>query len=263
MLHAEPVLAVRSVVETVSYWHDVLGFSERWTWGEPPRHGGVSCGGVSVQFSEDAQRARCPQTVWIRVRELEGLYATHLSKGVPIVAPLEDRGWGFAEYRIREINGHELRFAAPAAPRGPRPDAVRPVRVIDRLPTLSEYQALLSAVGGAPPADPAVVQRMLAAVGHGVVAEDVQTGAAIGTALVLTDGASVYYVKDVMVHPSWQRQRVGSAMMRALTDWIEANAPEHALATLVAGEHLASFYRQFGFSSAYAMIKPIGDTTGR
>jgi len=33
ILHAEPVLAVRDILETVLYWHDVLGFPGKWTWG--------------------------------------------------------------------------------------------------------------------------------------------------------------------------------------------------------------------------------------
>lgn len=49
--HAEPVLAVRNVAETVTYWHEVLGFPGKWTWGNPPNHGGVSRGtGRSCNF---------------------------------------------------------------------------------------------------------------------------------------------------------------------------------------------------------------------
>jgi GNAT superfamily N-acetyltransferase len=262
LLHVEPILAVHSVSETVSYWHEVLGFPGHWTWGEPPRHGGVSWGGVFVQFSGDPSPAGA-QTVWIRVRQIERLYADHQHKRVPIVSPLEDKPWGFAEYTVAELNGHRLRFAAPVSDRRPRASFPESARLVARAPTPSEYRALLSAVGGTLPEDPAVVQTMLQAVAHAVVAEEVQTGAAVGCALVLSDSASFYYVKDVMVHPAWQGQRVGTAMMRAVTDWIEANAPKQALAALIAGEHLASFYRQFGFSSAFAMIKPIGDTRGR
>lgn len=40
--HAEPVLAVRDINETITYWQDVLGFPTKWTWGEPPAHGAVS-----------------------------------------------------------------------------------------------------------------------------------------------------------------------------------------------------------------------------
>lgn len=32
--HAEPVLAVKDISETISYWQDVLGFPAKWTWGD-------------------------------------------------------------------------------------------------------------------------------------------------------------------------------------------------------------------------------------
>jgi len=55
--HVEPILAVKDVTETVMYWHDVLGFPDKWTWGEPPNHGGVSWNGVFIQFSQDPNLA--------------------------------------------------------------------------------------------------------------------------------------------------------------------------------------------------------------
>ena len=35
-------LQLPDVLETVQYWHHVLGFPNKWTWGEPPYHGGVT-----------------------------------------------------------------------------------------------------------------------------------------------------------------------------------------------------------------------------
>ena len=55
--HVEPVLAVKDVTETVEYWHKVLGFPNKWTWGEPPNHGGVAWQGVFVQFSQQPSLA--------------------------------------------------------------------------------------------------------------------------------------------------------------------------------------------------------------
>jgi GNAT superfamily N-acetyltransferase/uncharacterized glyoxalase superfamily protein PhnB len=263
LLHVEPILAVHNVSETVAYWHEVLGFPGHWTWGEPPSHGGVSWGGVFVQFTQDPELAGRAQSVWIRVRQIEALYEAHQHRGVPIVAPLEAKPWGFVEYTLRELNGHRLRFAAPTSDLQRRGSFPESVRLVERVPTPSEYRALLLAVGGAPPEDAAILEAALAAVGHGVVAEEAQTGAALGCALVLTDHSSFYYVKDVMVHPAWQGRQLGTAMMHVLTTWIEAHAPPRALVALIAGEHLAPFYRQFGFSSAFAMIRSIGDTTGR
>jgi len=113
--HAEPVLAVHDIIETITYWQDVLGFSNKWTWGEPPNHGAVSWQNVFVQFSLSPQLAIASKgnSVWIRVRHIRSLYNFHQKKNAEIVAPLEEQPWGMAQYTLREINGYFLHFAAP------------------------------------------------------------------------------------------------------------------------------------------------------
>ena len=97
----QPVLAVKDIEETVNYWHEILGFPNKWTCGEPPNHGGVSWHGAFVQFSLNPQLAIASKgnCIWIRVRNLEKLYEFHLKKNVRIVEPLENKPWGmdFAE----------------------------------------------------------------------------------------------------------------------------------------------------------------------
>jgi GNAT superfamily N-acetyltransferase len=80
---------------------------------------------------------------------------------------------------------------------------------------------------------------------------------AIGCALLLGDGVSFYYVKDVMVEPKWQCKRVGSAMMQAITDWVNENGASNALVALITGEGLFSIYHAFGFRPAFAMQKRV------
>ena len=71
----EPILAVADVVQTVNYWHEVIGFPEKWTWGEPPNYGGVSWHGVSVQFSQNENLASVSKVnaIFINVKNLEDL----------------------------------------------------------------------------------------------------------------------------------------------------------------------------------------------
>src|SRR6266705_2144553 len=119
--HVEPILAVRDVVETVSYWYNVLGFPDKWTWGEPPTHGGVSWQGVFIQFSLDAKLASVSKgnSIFIRIRSLETLYEFHKNKNAEIIEPLENKPWGMAGYTVREINGYYIIFAgAPISKRG-------------------------------------------------------------------------------------------------------------------------------------------------
>lgn len=267
-LHAEPVLAVRNIAETISYWHEVLGFPDKWMWGDPPNHGGVSWHGAAfVQFSLNPKLAAASEgnSIWIRVRDLDALYALHRQKNASIVTPVENRPWGFSEYVVKEVNGYYLTFAAPTTDRDQRSKKMPSViRIIPRTPTIAEHQQLATSVGWIPPASEASSQvahtdlkSLLASVVFAVVAEDAKTKQAVGCALLMGDNASFYYVKDVMVHPDWQGQRIGTAMMHALNRWTEANAPNNATVGLFTGEHLASFYRQFGFMQACGMYRQI------
>lgn len=258
--HVEPILAVTDVVKTVSYWHEVLGFPGKWTWGEPPSHGGVSWDGAMIQFSLNPDLAVASEghSLWIRVRNLEALYVLHRENKADIAAPLENKPWGMAEYTVREINGYRVRFAAPVSDRvGSAATLPHTIRVALRRPTAAEFRGLVSAVGWSAYANDAVVDTLLSAVLFAVVAEDTATGGAVGCALLLGDNASFYYVKDVMVHPDWQGKRVGTVLMHELTRWLEANAPDNAVVGLYTGENLVPFYKQFGFSRAFGMHRRI------
>jgi GNAT superfamily N-acetyltransferase/uncharacterized glyoxalase superfamily protein PhnB len=260
LLHVEPVLAVSNVVQTVEYWCEVLGFRDKWTWGEPPNHGGVTWQGVFIQFSHDPSLASVSKgnSIFIRVKNLEPLYAFHQKKKAEIVEPLENKPWGMAGYTVREINGYYVIFAG--APISTRKKADIPttqnVKVISRIPTAKEYLELVVAVGWGQHTNTAMVEKILAAPIYAVVAED-ETHKVIGCALVLSDLASFCYVKDLMVHPDWQSKGVGSMLMKDITHWLDANAPENAFVGLFTGENLSTFYKQFDFTPAFGMVRRI------
>ena len=140
--HAEPVLAVRDVSETISYWQEVLGFPVKWTWGEPPSLGAVSWHKAHVQFYQDPELAAASKgnSVWIRLQRVEELYKIHQKKNAEIVAPLENQPWGMAQYTLREINGYFLIFAGPLISHREQSAATLPppVRIIERTPTAKE-----------------------------------------------------------------------------------------------------------------------------
>lgn len=257
-VQVEPVLCVKNLTETIAYWHEVLGFPGKWTWGDPPDHGGVSWHDVSVQFSLNPKLASVSEghSIWIKVKNIQALYAFHQQKKVPIALPLENKPWGMAQYTIREINGYYLSFAAQISERETiskkLPDTIS---IVFRKPTVSEYRKLISAVGWSTTASDEVLRFQLSAILQAVVAEDMDTEEAVGCALLLGDNVSFYYVKDVMVHPHWQGQRVGTAMMHNLSKWLDKNAPEGALTGLFTGEGLTGFYQQAGFSKAFGMTK--------
>ena len=257
--HVEPVFAVKDILETISYWHEVLGFPVKWTWGDPPNHGGVSWQNVFIQFSLNPGLAAVSKGnyIWIRVQNIHTLYKFHQEKNAEIISSLHNQPWGMCEYTLREINGYLVNFAAPITDREKSTSSLpQNIRLFGRNPSTKEYINLISAVGWGSVNEDAAEKRLQSIV-FAVVAEDTITGEVIGCGFLLGDNASFYYVKDVMVHPDWQGKRVGTALMQELTNWLEKNAADNALVALISGEALEPFYQQFGFAKAFSMIRYI------
>jgi GNAT superfamily N-acetyltransferase/uncharacterized glyoxalase superfamily protein PhnB len=257
--HVEPVLAVHDVSETISYWQNVLGFPTKWTWGEPPVHGAVSWQKAHIQFSRNPDLAAASKgnSIWIRLQRLEELYKIHQERKAEIVAPLANQPWGMAQYTIRDINGYYIDFAGVITGKEKSASLTGNVQVVERIPSVEEYRNLAAAVGWSPSSNDDMIKAILAAAIVAVVAEDTTSGETIGCALLLGDHATFYYVKDVMVHPDWQHKHVGTTLMQALTGWLEKNAANNALVSLITGEALEPFYQQFGFTQSFAMLRHI------
>jgi uncharacterized glyoxalase superfamily protein PhnB len=260
VMHAEPVLAVNDVLKAVDYWHDVLGFTNKWTWGQPPNHGGVSWQGTAfIQFSLNLELALAPKTlsIWFRVRQLESLYSLHQRNNATIVVPLTNRPWGMAEYIVQDINGYYVTFSAPVAERvGTTDKILDDIKIVERAPTFTELKKLMLAVGWAAPEHESSLQTQLQSTVFTVVAENA-TGEAVACAFLLGDSKSIYYVKDVIVHPNFQGKGIGTKLMERIDSWIHVHAPHNATVGLFTGDHLAGFYRQFGFTQACGMYKQI------
>jgi GNAT superfamily N-acetyltransferase len=257
--HAEPILAVTDILETINYWHDTLGFPDKWSWGEPPNYGGVAWNGACIQFNLSPELASASKgnAIFIKVKELEALYNFHQTKNALIVEPLENKPWGMAGYTVKEINGYYIVFAGALLSDKKTGSEELPstIKIIERSPTMKEYQYLTSSVGWSAYSNDDVVTKLLEAPVFSVVAEDSLSNEVIGCALLLGDNASFYYVKDVVVHPGWQSKHVGTALMNALTLWIEKNGANQSLVALITPESLSAFYRQFGFAPAFAMVR--------
>ncbi|MRG45542.1 GNAT family N-acetyltransferase [Chitinophaga sp. SYP-B3965] len=257
IVHAEPVLTVQNVGDTIKYWQEVFGFPDKWMWGDPPTHGAVSWHGTQIQFSHDPALAAASRgnAIFIRVRQLENLYDFHREKGAEIVTPLENKPWGMAGYTVRDLNGYYIDFGGQTViVREKSKESLPPdIRIIERIPTPEEFGRLAISVGWAN-AEKDTINKftaMLAPVAHAVVAEDSATGEAVGCALLIGDKVTFYYVKDVMVHPDWQGKRIGTAMMKTLIDLVD----DDVMVTLISGENLAPFYQQFDFIPTFGMIR--------
>lgn len=259
LITIQPILAVRDVVATTTYYRDVLAFPDVWLWGAPPVHGGANQDGVALQFSLDPPLAETAEgrQIWIRVRDVRATFALHQERGAEIVSPLEPKPWGVSEYIVRDPDGYLLRFAGSGDDRNATSAPPAEVRIETRLPTWPEMEHLIHSVGWADEKNPEVAPRVLETALYSVVA--VAEEKTVGCAFLTSDNAGFYYVRDVIVHPDWQGRRVGTALMEALMEYLHAHGPDRALVGLFTGTRLHGFYAQFGFrgpeSGLYGMTQ--------
>lgn len=255
--HVEPVLAVADVPATIQYWQEVLAFPDKWTWGEPPSHGGVSWHTARIQFSQNPDKAKAAagNVVWIRVGKIDQLYKIHLERKAEIDEPLNRMSWGMDEYVVKDINGYYIVFSGHSANREKSTTLPGHVAIVARTPTAEEFKSLATSVGWLDFLNLDRMPEHLSAPLFSVVAIDTQKDETIGCALVLGDSSSFYYIKDVMVRPDWQGKRIGTALMKAVADWLDKNAVDKSLVGLYTGGNLEPFYTQFGFVKGFGMVK--------
>ena len=252
--HHVPILYSSDIPRSIAYYTEVLGFENKWEWNSPPTFGGVRRDHVEIFFCKDGQGN--PGT-WLSifVQDTDEYYKEIKAKGATVIEPPQTYEWGVREMLVQDPDGHRIRFGHSFAAHHKAKEAHLPpgIKIISRTPTPAEYLRLLKSVGWDNSYSDEAVTKMLAAPLFSVVA--VRGDHAIGCALLLGDGVSFFYLKDVMVEPAWQYRRVGSTMMRVVTDWLNENGGNNALAALITGEGLFPFYHSFGFRPAFAMQK--------
>ena len=116
-----PVLLVSDVDRAVAYWRDRLGF-ECETYGEPPdfvvaRRDGAT---ILMALCDDPAKIvpnwRIVDKVWnvyIRVDDVERIYAEVQERGAGIDYTLYDAPSGFREFGVQDPDGHDIAFGQP------------------------------------------------------------------------------------------------------------------------------------------------------
>ncbi len=256
--HVNPVLYSADVLKSLRYYTEILGFENSWNWGKPPTFGGVSKNGVEIFFCEKGQGN--PGT-WLSVfvDNVDELYESFKTRGAKIVSAPETMPWGVREMLVEDPDEHKIRFGSGVNSSSNKKLSKLPstIKIVHRAPTAKEHLGLITAVGWSSSMTTAMEEKALSAPVFSVVAEDTISGETIGCALLLGDDVSFYYVKDVMVHPAWQLKRIGTALMKEITTWLDANGAPHALVGLYTGNTLSAFYEKFGFTPAFGMNRKI------
>lgn len=160
-----------------------------------------------------------------------------------------------------------MRGGVPAVPEtliGPRAQRVAVTgddyELREQLPTPERFVELRAAVE-VPPRSVEAAGRGLAESRYGVSAVHEPSDTVVGMARVVGDGATVFHVCDVVVHPDHQSRGVGTQLVDAVVEYLDANAPDEAYVNLLAD--LDGFYERWGFEesrpASKGMVVPTGE----
>lgn len=72
-------------------------------------------------------------------------------------------------------------------------------------------------------------------------------GRPIGMGRVIGDGGTAFQIVDIAVEPEHQGKGLGKAIMAALMDYLNANAPAGAYVSLIADGDARHLYAKYGF----------------
>lgn len=252
------VLAVADVVESVRFYVETLGFRQHWLWGEPPTFGAIGIGKVELfvcKQPELARRVEGHMQFFHVDGNIDELYAQHRAAGATIIEPIENKPWGVREYTVRDLSGYHLRFGGP--PHYERPLTATEslpshVSVSVDLPNLETYRDLFVSVGWTPHHDMA---EALTRSDFGIVATDTRDGHAVGMLRVVGDGRN-FTIWDVIVRPSHQGQKIGTAMVEVALAELRRRGAEPGVFIGLFGMK-PGFYERLGFRGGSGMHRPL------
>ncbi|GAA0523061.1 VOC family protein [Chitinophaga japonensis] len=105
-----PTLLVNDIRSAVDFYTSRLGFSPRFTWGEPPTYAGVDLGQTTLHLAKGTPYVAGHSEVNFVIDNADELYAFHRGNGVEIVEPIDDREYGIRDYKIKDLDGNYLGF---------------------------------------------------------------------------------------------------------------------------------------------------------
>lgn len=116
--------------------------------------------------------------------------------------------------------------------------------LIERMPTVKELSELRKLVGWGIPDEEALKLGLYNSL-YGVCMVIGQK--IVGTARVVGDRSTCFYIQDVIVNPEHQRKGIGLSMMKKIMNYIEKNACDGAVVGLMSAKGKEQFYQRFGF----------------
>jgi GNAT superfamily N-acetyltransferase len=117
-------------------------------------------------------------------------------------------------------------------------------RLVERDPTVEEYQRLRGAVGWGEMTDEGIAAGLPNALFSVVLELD---GQAVGCGRIVGDGGLYFYLQDVIVLPEHQGRGQGAVIMDAVMGYLERTCRPGAFVGLMAAVGAESFYERYGF----------------
>ena len=119
------------------------------------------------------------------------------------------------------------------------------VVIIEKEPTVEEYIKLRNSIGWNILEHEKIKKGLNNSI-YCVCAEE--KGNIVGFGRIIGDGGTVFYIQDIMVNPSYQKQKIGTLIMEKIMNYINNNCIEGAIIGLIATSGLHNFYKKFGFT---------------
>jgi predicted enzyme related to lactoylglutathione lyase len=116
-----PVLLASDLGRSVAYYRDRLGFSCE-LYGEPPNFASASRDSATILLALTDQPERIVPNwhivtnmwnVYVRVDDVDALYAEVQERGAEIDYTLYDAPHGFREFGVQDPDGHDIGFGQP------------------------------------------------------------------------------------------------------------------------------------------------------
>jgi GNAT superfamily N-acetyltransferase len=116
--------------------------------------------------------------------------------------------------------------------------------LVERNPTLEEYQRLRGAVGWLDVETEAIETGLRSSLFSVCV---ILKDKVVGCGRVIGDSGIYFYVQDIIVLPQFQGKGIGRRIMDAIMEYLKTHACNGAFIGLMAAKGFSKFYERYGF----------------
>jgi uncharacterized glyoxalase superfamily protein PhnB len=109
---AATIFVVASVVDSVAYYRDALGFAVTFQYGSPLSYACLCRDDVALHLlaSERTKRLAGNGGVSVFVNDVDLLHADLISRGAKAINSPQDRDYGMRDFDVIDLDGNQLTF---------------------------------------------------------------------------------------------------------------------------------------------------------